>query len=91
MQGNASQTASQPSPELGGVFEKLAQVIERLEGKVSSQEEQIGMLSAPKPKKPRKAPKLERDEQGMIKAVDGVPVTRDEQGRLAGLEGPLPE
>lgn len=91
MQGNASKTASQPSPELGGVFEKLAQVIERLEGKVSSQDEQIGMLSQPKPKKPRKAPKIDRGPDGKVVGVDGVPVTRDANGLIAGLEGPLPE
>lgn len=89
MQGNTSQTASAPSPELGGVFEKLAQVIERLEGKVSEQGMAIDGLA--KPKKPRKAPKIERGPDGMVAAVDGIPVTRDEQGRLAGLAEAPPQ
>lgn len=74
---------SSPLDQTSGVFDRLAQVIERLDGKVSAQEQAIGALSAPKPKK--KAPKIQRGPDGKVAAVDGIPVTRDENGLLAGL------
>lgn len=77
--------------DLAGVFDKLAQVIEKLEGRVSEQGGQLGALAAPKPAKPRKAPKIDRGPDGKVVGVDGIPVTRDENGLMSGLEGPLPE
>jgi hypothetical protein len=82
-------SSSTNSPDLSGVFEKLATVIERLDGKVGEQGMAIDGLS--KPKKPRKAPKIDRGPDGMVAAVDGIPVTRDAEGRLAGLAEAPPE
>lgn len=83
MEASKSPVAATPQQDFSGVFDKLTSVIEGLNQKVDA-------LSKPK-KRTRKAPTIERGPDGKVVSVDGVPVQRNEQGLIAGLEGPLPE
>jgi len=83
MEASKGPVASTPQQDFSGVFDKLTSVIEGLNQKVDA-------LSKPK-KRTRKAPTIERGPDGKVLSVDGIPVQRNEQGLIAGLEGPLPE
>jgi len=81
---------STPLDATSGVFDRLAEVIERLDTRVNGNEQAVGALASKKPKK-RSPPTIERGPDGKVASVDGIPVTRDENGLLAGLQEAPPE
>jgi hypothetical protein len=84
MEASKDPMSKTPQQDLTGIFDKLSAAIEGVNSKVDT-------LSQPKPRKKRGAPKIERGPDGKVVAVDGIPVTRDENGLMAGLAEAPPE
>jgi hypothetical protein len=83
MENSKAPTSSTPQQDFSGVFDKLSSAIEGMNMKIEA-------ISKPK-KRTRKAPTIERGPDGKVLAVDGIPVTRDENGLMAGLAEAPPE
>ena len=83
MENSKAPISTTPQQDFSGVFDKLSSAIEGMNMKIDT-------ISKPK-KRTRKAPTIERGPDGKVLAVDGIPVTRDENGLMAGLAEAPPE